>query len=689
MPRAPFIFVALMLSLPALKARSADQEKPAPAESRGDGALPALSHSTVSLPLEDLRVLLGKGPSNRPPIDFAFAPASYQAAVTGKGVAITAAVDVTLLVDSWALVPIGPSNSGVTSATVDGHAVPLVLRGDQLFLLIEGKGEKKLSLTISRDLVTDAGTVRFDLPLLPSALVDVSVSLPAKSQNPRASEAGGVTITENGQATVMKGSFHGGTVATFQWRPAPLPGVAVEARTDADVATLLTIDRGIVRAKSNLRVQVANASPKELKIDVDAKLKVVAVTGKDIAEWTEAPAGADRKTITVRLGTEIEGERVLDVDAERDLPVAGKEDAGKETGVDFQPPSLIGATRDRGFIGVEIRDNVQATPAQPGRNMQRIDVEELPDSLLAAARSPVLFGYRYDAPDAKLTLALTRNADLDVLVAMCDICEASTTYTPDGKSITKMMLITRNNLKQFMTLKLPEGAQVWSTFVGDHPVTPARNSKGEVLVPLRKSDPEDADDDDIDEGKSYRAQRERRRAEGLEGKAVDHLKRIRETKSKPDDGAAPDLKPYDVEIVFVTAATKLPDRGQVHPALPQLDVPIGHLSWAVFLPANLKVLETDGNVTEVSRFTLPFRHFGDVAYERGQHALKQDQAQEMQAAAQALEKQAQQVAERAKARGVLPVRIEIPMVGEIHRFEKFLTVEESPAVAISYRRGVE
>lgn len=209
-----------------------------------------------------------------------------------------------------------------------------------------------------------------------------------------------------------------------------------------------------------------------------------------------------------------------------------------------------------------------------------------------------------------------------------------------------------------------------------------------MLIPLRKSDPEDADDDDTDDGKSYRAQRERRRSEGVEDKPVDRVKRIREKKAGPADDAAPDLRPYDVEIVFVTPAAKLADRGQVHPALPQLDVPIGHLSWAIFLPASLKVVDADGNVTEVSRFTLPFRHFGDMAYERGQHDVAQQAVMQQAELAQA-EKQAQQIAERAKAQGVLPVRIEIPMVGEIHRFEKFLTVEEAPAVSLTYRRNVE
>ena len=85
--------------------------------------------------------------------------------------------------------------------------------------------------------------------------------------------------------------------------------------------------------------------------------------------------------------------------------------------------------------------------------------------------------------------------------------------------------------------------------------------------------------------------------------------------------------------------------------------------------------------------TLPFRHFGDVAYARRQNA-EEAKAEDIQKAMQQ-SAQSSKLADRAKAPGVLPVRIEIPMIGEIHRFEKFLAVDEAPAVTLTYGRRVE
>jgi hypothetical protein len=867
-PRPPFRFPKRARSLPMMRlwfiialsfclfsdAAAADPGA-APAT---QPALPSLSHSSISIPWEDLRGLLEKNnpAAERPPIDFAFSPATYTATVSDKGVAVSANVEVSLLVDGWTLVPLGPANSGVTSAAVDGQPASLVVRGEQHFVLLQGKGQKKITLNLSRDISTEAGHRAFDLPLIPSALVTVSVRIPQKNLAVHSVGATGVTVAENGAGTVVQGTFHGGVPASFSWQPAPPPGAAADARTYVDGETLVTVEKGLLRAGTHLKISIERAPIKELKIDIDPRLTVLSVSGQDIAQWKQSPPAqpGNAGSLTVTFNAETQGERAIDIIAERDIAEAGGEvslrppavvGAKRDRGyvaiatagafeirpgkseadrvsvselpaalrspgggnapllqigyrylepaevtlllekVKVQPAQILattltrvdvergnlrcradinyeiihagidtlrvglpdgievtsvngvgirdtqtvtdnkqrtlvvglkdlaqgnyalaieyvarfdeakdaapavplltnpGAVQDRGFIGIEVRDSVEIAPTPTA--VQRIDVKELPESLWTKARSPLLFGYRYDAPGAKLSLALTRNADLDVLVAMSDICEVATTYTPDGKSITKMMLVTRNNLKQYMTLKMPEGAQVWSAFVDDHPVTPARNAKGDVLIPLKKSDAEDADDDDSEEGKSYRARRERRRAEEV-GQA--RVKRARvDKKMESADDAPPDLKPYDVEIVFVTPAMKLADHGQVKPALPQSDIPIGHLSWAIFLPANLRVVDAEGNVAEVSKFTLPFPHFGDVAYEHGKQLDRAQDLQQAQQSAEAMKDAAQtQLAERAKAQGVLPVRIEIPIIGEIHRFEKFLTVDEAPAVALTYSR---
>ena len=99
------------------------------------------------------------------------------------------------------------------------------------------------------------------------------------------------------------------------------------------------------------------------------------------------------------------------------------------------------------------------------------------------------------------------------------------------------------------------------------------------------------------------------------------------------------------------------------------------------------MVDAQGNLKEVRNFSLPFEHFGEAAY-RQQQRLSGKLAQKAELE-EALEKQAEalaELAEEATAQGVLPVRIELPVAGELFRFEKLLLVDEAPKIKLAYRR---
>ena len=111
----------------------------------------------------------------------------------------------------------------------------------------------------------------------------------------------------------------------------------------------------------------------------------------------------------------------------------------------------------------------------------------------------------------------------------------------------------------------------------------------------------------------------------------------------------------------------------------------------MFLPTHLRVVDSTGNLKEVRNFTLPFRHFGDAAFARLAQAAalaQAEQAEQLKDMQHALEEMAD-LAQEAKAHGVLPVRVEIPFTGSIYRYEKFLVVNETPHVTLSYRRQIQ
>ena len=664
--RAPTgFFTVLLLGCCTLAQVNAPPPRPA------DAGLPTLSNASVSVPWSELRPLLERGKSapEQPPVDYVFAPVAYTATVGAKTVKVTVTCEVTLLADKWILLPLGSTAAGVIEAKADGQPCPLVMRDGQLFALLKGQGVKKLALQMERDLAADGATTGFDLPLLPAPLVSVSTLIPQVGLNIHTPHAADIRATEKDQGTTLAASYRGGETITISWAQRP-PQDQQPTKVMAQTLTCIAVDRGVLRCKALVKYEILHAAVNSFRINLPEGIEILRTRGDNAGESRLSTEGKQRQLV-VGLKSPAEGTYQLLIEYEQRF---------KEDQASLSLPLLTqaGAAQDSGMLGIEVRGNYEITPAMEG--MDRVDIKQLPQDLWQQAQSPLLFGYRYQNPPGKLSLALTRHQEIDVLVAMSDVCEASTTFTSDGKTVTKLMYVMRNNLKPFMNLRLPEGAQLWSALVEDRPVTPARNAKGEILIPLKKSEPVDRDDEH-----SYRARREQRRSSLFDQEKA--LKQLDEANKMADiEELSSDLKPYDVEIVYVMPTLKTPERGQITFGLPRCDIPTGQLAWAIFVPRDFRVVDTQGNLTEVNHFSLPFPHFGEAELLHKDLA-KAAQAQQQLAMAKAeAAKSLEQMAISAKAQGVLPVRIEIPLTGEIHRFEKFLVVDEAPTMTLTYNR---
>ncbi|HUS38504.1 MAG TPA: hypothetical protein VMX74_03600, partial [Pirellulales bacterium] len=385
---------------------------------------------------------------------------------------------------------------------------------------------------------------------------------------------------------------------------------AQAAEIRVSTATLVSVSDGRLRSRAHVTYNVRHAPVDSFRVALPDGVTVQSTLGKAIRA-TSVVAEAEKRFLVVDLKDIVQGEYALEITYESRFK---PDDKTPQVAVLGHPD----AVEDHGFLGVEVRASYDVAATINGG--ERVDVTELPQRLWNSARSPVLLGYRYVRQPVTLALSLKRHEDLDVLVAMSDVCEVATTVTPDGKGVTKLMYVVRNNQKPFMTLRLPKEAQVWSTFVNDRPVTPARNAAGHVLIPLQKS--EEVDDENED---GYRARRDKRRNERIEqGQRPSRRKTLRERGEEPPS----DLKPYDVEIVFVQPKLELKEGGELRLALPQSDIPTGHLAWAVFVPKSIRIVDSSGTLKEVGAFTLPFRHFGDVTAARNDRVSMEKMAKQ-------------------------------------------------------------
>jgi hypothetical protein len=304
-------------------------------------------------------------------------------------------------------------------------------------------------------------------------------------------------------------------------------------------------------------------------------------------------------------------------------------------------PWLEGSQRETGDLAIEGVGALELAVAEQ-RPLTRIDVAELSAAVTALAHEPLLAAYRYQRRAAEaVTLAfdVTRFPDAAVLAAAADRATATTLITPEGRSLTEVSLIVRNQAQPFLRVGLPAGATLLSAEVAGAAVKPAQGADG-LRIPLLRP--------------GFRPQ-----------------------------------GPYAVSFVYLQAGPPFAEKGDATLTLAQVDLPVAWLEWEMLLPDRMEASRFDG--TAIPRELVPVASPIGVGYgiaetvtvsggAKPQDAEGRQASNELSLNVQSLQK---------RAAGVLPVRLDVPRTGQSHTFVRPLVMDEETRVSFRYKRRRE
>lgn len=237
---------------------------------------------------------------------------------------------------------------------------------------------------------------------------------------------------------------------------------------------LFSVGEGMLLIESRFRYDIRNGAINILEVSLDPRLRMLSVNTSLLKRWDvthstpvradgSGPAGAavdEDPVLRVLLEETVEGTHELQVSSEIDLGA---------TSVDFTGPVFShthpAVTREKGYIAVEARTNVELNQRERVVGCVPLDVAELPDELRQSAVNPLLLAYKFLVPDFTLDLSVKKHGDVDVLIAVADSAHFVTTKTLEGKTMYQMILLVRNTQRQFARVFLPSDAEVWSTVV--------------------------------------------------------------------------------------------------------------------------------------------------------------------------------------------------------------------------------
>jgi hypothetical protein len=513
-------------------------------QAQDKGSFPLPTSGNVTLPLDEYNKLieLANRPaikSDVPPVSYAIKRADLKLRVASESVLGRAQCDGEIFVKGTTKIPI-VSAPAILNASQAGKALPLEQEGGMQTAILAGPAEFSITIDMGIPLSIEAGRASFSLPVPMAGSTQLSLEIPGEHTNVRINPGLITGRSSNGGQTVIEATLVPGQTTSVWWttREIAAPAVPREVRFLSEIKTLVSVGEADLRLAVLADITVIQGEPAQFRVGIPSGFEITGITGASLeseeiktGELILKVSGAARRSHQFLISME----KPL-VDTKADIPVLGFESAQRETGE---------------FL-IEGEGSIELSATERG-TLKRMDLKEVNAFLRSLARHPQHAAFRFHRqPSDPPGLALTWNRfpDSSVLTASAERAVITTLVTSEGRSLTEVKLVLKNQAQPFLKVGLPPGASILTADVAGEKVKPVQGPDGSRVPLLR-----------------------------------------------------PGFRPsgsYNVEFVMMHAGTPFAKKGDSELNLPKMDIPINLLQWEVFLPELFKVKDFGGDTIATS-----------------------------------------------------------------------------------------
>lgn len=555
----------------------------------------------------------------------------YKADIEDDVVTVKGNILFEVFLKGWTQIPLVASNAGLIDVRLSrGNAFVKVQDGMYVVLIDRpGKYSLDMEFLIKAARERENGPGSFSLQVVPAPISQFESSIADERVEIFVEPSLKTEVRREAKKTIAWAVMPNTSTVSVRWTKAlPKETIApavLEPKVYADTTTYAAIGDGVIRCRSALSYSILQAEVPGFRVALPADATVLNVSGNELRDWkTTQSEGV--QYIDVYLNFGVKGTYVLNIAYERKVAPG--------TGVAQVPwVRAMNAEREQGYFGIAAATNVELAVHKAER-VSAIDVKELPSVIWGSTTSPILLAFKYLSHPFDIRIDVTRHEEVPVLIAAIDSVRYTTLQTDEGKSLTRAVYNVRNNVKQFLRVKLPPQAALWSVFVAGKPVKPAKDKNGAILIPLEKSQ--------------------------MSGES---------------------LTQFPVEVVYLASTVRMRTFGQLSLELPNVDIPASSLQWDLYMPREYSCMFFGGDVKE-----------SGAGFAGGRREMRPQSPAVSQGmlsaggyATQQYEPYYLQADMDSRDKGVLPIKIDVPQQGRLLQFSKLLVTEqESPRLSCIY-----
>jgi len=597
----------------------------------------------------------------KPPADYLLTQAVYKGKLVMGSLQFKADYNIEIFErqrNQFIKIPLFPVNIALKKALFNNQRALIILDNNRHTLTTQKTGTHQLTLNFSLKTTNEPGPGEVSFPIPRTAITSIDIELPFTNIVVEVPNAQQLEISEKNGKTQVYGLLSPTNNITIRWRKRPAAVKKGPAKVYAETYNLLSIEDDAMRVSTAVALSILQNTIPSLILRVPEGYSILDVNGRGLEDWREL-TNKNISYLEIRFEYPKKGSFTFNITAEKPLPEPSM-------AVDFSGFAVQNVVREKGFLGVALKSTSEVTLAR-SEGLDKIDVSELPASLISRSRKPLLLGFKYLHHPYIMVLDIKKHQELSVISTVVDSASGVTLFTEDGKLVHRIIFQIRNTSKQFLELELPRKAQIWSVFVGGEPAKP-RVSENRILIPLNRSQQDST---------------------GLEA--------------------------FDVELIYFEKQQSFGMLGSKESFFPVPDIIISQMLWSVYLPEGYSFLHFGGSVEKEKmarglrlllgskgKIVPAMQHEpGETKDRKAEYRKEADKlikqfSANLSLSEEQLVKQMENEAgfsqrvrdvQSGKAPaggGLLPIRIHIPTTGRLFRFAKTLVNEEPLELDFKY-----
>jgi len=603
----------------------------------------------------------------QPPADFLITKAAYRGRIGENNAQLRADFNTEIFDrqrNQYIKIPLFPMNIAIKDVFFDGTQAVVILDNRHHTLTTDVIGKHQIGVDFSLKTDFDSGPRALSFPIPITPITSLEIDIPFTGIEVEIPNAQQIELTERGSVTRVAALLSPTNAVNVKWRRRLPEAVKGPAKIYADTINHIAVEDDALRILSNISFSVLQNTIPQLFLRIPEGYSILNVQGSGLGDWREIKREA-AAYLEIPFEYPKKGNFTITITAEKLLSQA-------TMSIGFNGFMVEDAIREKGFLGVELKGTSEIAVSSVD-GMDRVDVSELPASLINRSQKPLLFGFKYLRHPFSVIFDITKHEELPVISTVIDSASGVTLFTEDGKLVHRMVYKVRNTSKQFLELEIPENAEIWTVFVGGEPAKPRLN-KRKILIPLNRSQ------------------------QGATGLAA-----------------------FDVELIYFMKAKRFGIFGHRESLFPVPDVIISQMLWSVYLPEGYNLLRFGGTV-EKEKIAKGFRPLlgakrraqsyfrydepapeapgldedkrKKILHEAGELrrefsdnlALSEENIKSQMENEVTFSQRVQEVqnGKVAAVSGVLPIKIQIPTTGQLFRFAKTIVSEEPLTLDFSF-----